>query len=503
MQENNLKSNHRQKSHHMLLRATLIIFVLANLISLYLYLSGKGSAKLSLSLIAMEILIVSLAIVVTAVVVKYYPQQEWVKYVTVTMFGICIIAFDYAMSGAPDVFANFYLIMGLSLIYLDMGVSLYAIGLTLVLHTLLVAMVPDLIYSQNLVLSLAVRYANFIFFGIVSVFVASVVVRLLKKSIEKEKQTTALNEKLQILIVGVAEQADRLALSAAGLLDYSTQTDQSAQQVNNSVVSLAVVAADTAAFTSKNAEVNRQISMALENAGNNVQVVSNQTSNFGRIVDEGIGAMREQNDMMHESKAAQEAVSQAVHMLGDKSQEIESIVGLITAIANQTNLLSLNAAIEAARAGEAGRGFAVVAEEVRKLAENSAQAAHDIARLITEIQQGIIATVKEIDRSNLLNSQQEQAVNLTRDMFSHIEEGAHSITDAIQEVSAVLEEVLSSTDEMVQNMDNVAANNEESAASIQEIAALSKQQTDAVTSIVEMARELARSSEQLKNLVIH
>jgi methyl-accepting chemotaxis protein len=206
--------------------------------------------------------------------------------------------------------------------------------------------------------------------------------------------------------------------------------------------------------------------------------------------------------MMQESLEAQESVSQAVYMLGNKSQEIESIVELITAIANQTNLLSLNAAIEAARAGEAGRGFAVVAEEVRKLAENSAQAARDIARLITEIQQGIVLTVKEIDHSNQLYNQQEQAVNMTRQMFSHIEEGAHSITDAIQEVSAVLEEVLSSTDEMVQNMDNVAANNEESAASIQEIAALSKQQTDEVTSIVEMARKLAESSEQLKKLVV-
>lgn len=503
MRENNLKSNHMQKSHRLLVIATLVIFVLANLISLYLYFSGKGSANLSLPLIGMEILVISFTIAVTAAVVKQYPHHDWVKYVTVTMFGICIISFDYVMSGAPEVFANFYLIMGISLIYLDMSVSLYAIVLTLVLHTLLVTIVPDIIYSQNLVLSLAVRYANFIFFGIVAGFIASVVVKLLRKSIEKEEQATVLNENLQILIAGVADQADRLALSAAGLLDYSTQTDQSAQQVNNSVAGLAVAAAETAAFTGKTAEVNRQISMALENAGNNVQVVSNQTSNFGGIVDGGISAMREQNHMMQESKQAQEAVSQAVHMLGDKSQEIESIVELITAIANQTNLLSLNAAIEAARAGEAGRGFAVVAEEVRKLAENSAQAARDIARLITEIQQGIIATVKEIDRSNQLYSQQEQAVNITRDMFSHIEEGAHSITDAIQEVSAVLEEVLSSTDEMVRNMDNVAANNEESAASIQEIAALSKQQTDAVTSIVEMARELAGSSEQLKKLVIH
>lgn len=503
MKENSLKSNHVQDSHRLLVIATLIIFVLANIISLYLYLSGKGSTQLSLRLIGLEMLVISSTLAVTAAIIKYFPNRNWVKYLTVTMFGICILSFDYVMSGAPEVFANFYLVMGISLIYLDMSVSLYAIILSLGLHTLLVMTVPDIVYSQNFVLSMAVRYASFIFFGIVAGFIASVVARLLKKSNAKEQQATALNEKLQYMIAGVADQADRLALSAAALFDYSTQTDQSAHQVNNSVSGLSVAAAETASFTSKSAQVNRQISMALENAGNNVQVVSNQTAGFGRIVDEGINAMREQDNMMQESLEAQESVSQAVYMLGNKSQEIESIVELITAIANQTNLLSLNAAIEAARAGEAGRGFAVVAEEVRKLAENSAQAARDIARLITEIQQGIVLTVKEIDHSNQLYNQQEQAVNMTRQMFSHIEEGAHSITDAIQEVSAVLEEVLSSTDEMVQNMDNVAANNEESAASIQEIAALSKQQTDEVTSIVEMARKLAESSEQLKKLVGH
>lgn len=135
------------------------------------------------------------------------------------------------------------------------------------------------------------------------------------------------------------------------------------------------------------------------------------------------------------------------------------------------------------------------------MAENSAQAARDIARLIAEIQQGINATVKEIDRSNQIYQQQELAVNMTRDMFNHIEQGAHSMMDAIQEVSAVLEQVLSSTDEMVRNMDNVAIYNQESAASIQEIAALSRQQMESVTSIVEMAQELADASNELKILV--
>jgi len=491
-----------QHSHRLMVISTIIIFILANAVSLSLFFSGKGSSKLTLQLIGIEMAIIAFAIALTYAVIKYFPGRDWVKYITVTMFGICILCFDYAMSGAPEVFADFYLIMGLSLLYLDMGLSIYATILTLVLHTLLVIIAPEIIYTKNLTLTLAVRYATFIFFGIISGFIASVVVKLLQSSIEKEMQATDLNEKLQTIVTGVAAQADMLALSSATLLAYTTQTGQSARQVNQSVSSLAEASTDSAAFTTKTAEVNRQISMALENAGNNLQVVSNQTASFGEIVDEGINAMREQNEMMEESQEAQQAVSQAVHILGDKSNKIENIVELITAIANQTNLLSLNAAIEAARAGEAGRGFAVVAEEVRKLAEDSAQAARDIARLIAEIQQGIDATVKEIDRSNQIYNQQGVAVNMTRNMFNHIEQGAHSMMAAIQEVSAVLEEILSSTDEMVRNMDNVAAANQESAASIQEIAGLSKQQTGSVTSIVEMARELADASEQLKTLVI-
>jgi methyl-accepting chemotaxis protein len=501
MQGNDLQINHMRNSHRLLVIATIIIYVLANITTLLLYFTGTGSADLDLARIGMEILGIFLTIGITVIIIKKFPRQTWVRYVTVTMLGICFLMFDVVMSGAPEVFADFYLLMGLSLLYLDMRVSIYATLLTLFFHTVLVMVAPQIITADNITLALAVRYMNFLFFGIVSGFMASVVARLLRKSIDKEEQATALSEQMQTVVAGVATQADLLAQSSARLLAYSTETGKSAQQVNLSVESLAEAASDSAAFTSKTAEVTRQISLALENAGNHVQVVSNQTLQFGEIVDEGISAMHQQNGMMQASKAAQGAVSQAVYMLGDKSQKIENIVELITTIANQTNLLALNAAIEAARAGEAGRGFAVVAEEVRKLAENSGQAARNIARLIAEIQQGINTTVNEIDRSNQLYIRQELTVETTRKMFNNIEQGAHSITDAIQEVSTVLEEVLSSTDEMVQNMESVSATNQESAASIHQIAGLSEQQAFSVTSIVDMAREMASSSEQLKALM--
>ncbi len=501
MQENDLLIKNTRESHRLLIIAAVVIVGLANLTTLLLYFTGKGSADLTMDKIMIEILGISLTIGLTLLIIKIYPDQSWLRYITITMLGICIFLFDFVMSGAPEVFADFYLVMGLSLLYLDKRMSIFATVLVLILHSILLTVVPQIIPQGEVARTLAVRYMTFIFFGIASAVVASVVSKVMGISIEKEEQATALSGNMQTLVAGVATQADLVAQSSANLLSAATDTGKAAQQVSASVESLAEAATEGAIFASKTTEVVKEMSLALGSAGHNVQLVNEQSLRFQNIVDQGMDAMRKQRSMMQESNQAQESVSKSVYILNDRSKRIEEIVGLITGIANQTNLLALNAAIEAARAGEAGRGFAVVAEEVRNLAEESRQAAQDIAQLIGEIQQGMNLTVAEIDRSNQISKEQETAVIRTHDMFAHIEQGAQNITGAIQEVSAILEEVLGSTDEMVNNIENISAGNEESAASTQEITALSEQQAMSVKEIVDMTRDLAGAAEDLRKLV--
>lgn len=501
MQENEMLLENIHRSHRLLINATVVISILANLLTLLLYFSGKGSSHLTLTKIMFGIVGIALTLGVAMLIAKKYPDSILTRYSTITAVGIVMFFFNIVMSGAPELYADFYMVLMLSLLYMDIRLSIYSTGLTMLLHTILILVAPEILPTGDLVKMMAIRYNTMLCFGVVTAVVASMISKIMHLSIEKEEQARDLSKNMQTVVEGVAAQADLVAKSSAKLLNSATETGQAAQQVSTSVESLAEASTEGAVYASRTTEVVREISMALNTAGDNVQLVNEQSLQFLKIVDEGMIAMREQTRMMQESNQAQESVSKSVYLLNDRSRRIEEIVGLITGIANQTNLLALNAAIEAARAGEAGRGFAVVAEEVRNLAEESRQAAQDISQLIGEIQQGMDTTVVEIDHSNRINMGQAAAVKKTQEMFTHIEQGARNITNAIQEVSAVLEEVIGSTDEMVNNIENISAGNEEAAASTEEITALSEQQAISVRYIVNMIRELTEAADDLHRLV--
>ena len=131
-----------------------------------------------------------------------------------------------------------------------------------------------------------------------------------------------------------------------------------------------------------------------------------------------------------------------VEGLGKRSFEIGAITEVITAIADQTNLLSLNAAIEAARAGEHGRGFAVVSDEVRKLAEQSAQSAQQISQLITLIQEETKKAVKSMEKVSTEVEQGTSAVNEAGKSFNQIQATVNDVTLQVEEVTMTLKQTI-------------------------------------------------------------
>lgn len=488
------------ESHRRVFIATILIEILANLATLGIYFSGTGSGELTLASILKEVGAAVVIIVITYLVVSKYPTSTFSKYLTILMVGLTTFLFVVTMSGSMELFAVFYLVLALGLLYFDLAVCIFSALLVIVLMTLAFIINPTIIPEGNIGSTLGVRYLLFIFVGIAGSFTTRVARRLLEVSIEKEQESHRLTESLQAIAAQISSEAEVLNDNALQVRTLADETGKAAAQVSVSVEEVANAATEEALHAGKTMEVVKEVALALESCGQSIQAVSEQSNQFNQIVNDGMKAMEKQASFMQESNKAQQMVSEAVHDLNHKSGQIVNIVELITGIANQTNLLALNAAIEAARAGEAGKGFAVVAEEVRKLAEESGQAAKNISQLISEIQQGMQSTVQQIDRSNQIAHQQDEAVQETLQMFDQVDRGAANIDGAIQEISAVLEEILASTDDIVREVESISASTEESAASTEEITALVSQQRDAVGNVAQAVAEIEQSAVKLRNL---
>jgi len=296
------------------------------------------------------------------------------------------------------------------------------------------------------------------------------------------------------ILTKVSSTANIVSDSSKELSSQSMEVSEISNEIGRNIEELAEGAQNQAKEAESGSEVIIGLGNLINEEQKNIEKLSNSSESVNESIIAGLSAIKELIQNTDESSTAAKEIVDVINDTNRNTSEIGNVTTVIASIAEQTNLLALNAAIEAARAGEHGKGFAVVADEIKKLAEESTKSTKEIDNIVTELTTSVNNAVNKMKTITLIFETQTEKVNETENKFNEISKAIKVTEEIVSELFVSSSKMNENKTKALEVIQNVSAISEEYAANTEEASASTEEQTASIN-------EISNASDKLYDLI--
>lgn len=312
---------------------------------------------------------------------------------------------------------------------------------------------------------------------------------------------SALQQELALVATNINEQCEKLNAASGSMAQSVDETLNTVEQVEKAVTEIAQGATSQAQETQTATEQIIVMGSMIEETGVEVEELRENARKMRSASEQAMEILDALGEVNQQTKDAIAVIAKQTDVTNESAMKIKMAVDIITDIAEETNLLSLNASIEAARAGEQGRGFAVVAGQIQRLAEQSNESAQQITGIIELLIQETQRSVQTMEDVKAVIEKQDENVTLTEKAFGDVKDGITQSIEGIRNITRRTEELDQARVKVVDVVQNLTAIAEENAASTEETSASATEMSAIMENIDGNAKSLNEVADQLHNTI--